>query len=66
MIKSITLLSCGALALLAAGCSHTYMSQSISHEAGEIFVSPHGKLADGTKVEQIGRASCRERVHSSV
>ena len=27
------------------------MSQSISHEAGEIFVSPHGKLADGTKVE---------------
>lgn len=51
MIKSFTILSCAALALLAAGCSHTFMSQSLSQEAGQIFVSPHGKLADGTKVE---------------
>lgn len=52
MNKSLhTILSCAALVLLAAGCSHTYYSAGIKNSAGEIFVSEHGRLHDGTPVQ---------------
>jgi len=38
------------LAALATGCSSTYMSQGITNPAGEIYVSQHGTLHDGTPV----------------
>lgn len=52
MSKSLTsFLSCAALAVLAAGCSHTYHSPGIKNPAGAIYVNHFGNLKDGTPVE---------------
>src|SRR5262245_53340021 len=52
MTKSLTsILSCAALAVLAAGCSHTYYSPGITSSAGTIYVNKFGTLKDGTPVQ---------------
>ena len=52
MTKSLTsILSGAALLVLAAGCSHTYLSQGISDSAGKIYENDFGKLSDGTPVK---------------
>jgi aldose 1-epimerase len=51
MKKTLSLFTCSAVLLIAAGCSHTYNSPSLSQDAGEILISNHGKLADGTPVK---------------